>query len=246
MKHDFLRIAHRGASGARPENTLVAFERALEIGVDMLELDVHLTADGAPIVIHDDTLERTTNGTGPVKARALAELRRLDAGGWFDPAYGGERLPTLDEVLDLARGRAEVDIELKTHPEPYPGIESTVHRLLGRLGMASEVMVSSFNWDTLERYRALDGRMRLGLLADKPIRSMNDWVDRVGAWSLNLPPMLATGERYEYARSRGLKMIVWTVDDPSFIDFLVDYGVDGIISNHPERLTAPKLGPARA
>lgn len=220
---------------------MAAFERALEIGVDMVEFDVHLAADGVPVVIHDDDLARTTNGRGPVKPRTSAELRALDAGSWFDPAYAGERIPTLAEVLEHCRGRAELDIELKTHPEPYPGIEAAVHRLLGDLDMREDACVSSFNWDTLDRYRALDARMRLGLLADKPIRSMDRWVERVGAWSLNLPPILATGERYDFARARGLRVLVWTVDDPVFMEFLADYGVDGIISNYPERLGELRL-----
>lgn len=243
MTRRCLRIAHRGASGECPENTLAAFRRALEIGVDMIEFDVHLSRDGVPVVIHDDDVRRTAGGgPGLVKDMTLAELRRLDAGAWKDPRFAGERIPTLEETLALCRGRCEVNVELKTHPEPYPGIERAAHDLLGRLGMRADATVSSFNWDTLDRYRALDPEMRLGLLADKPRESIRRRAEAARAWSLNLPPMLATGELYAWAREKGLKILVWTVDDPEFIDFLIDYGVDGVISNRPERVGERRLG----
>src|SRR5436309_263912 len=106
-------VAHRGASALAPENTLAAFRRALEAGAPAVECDVHLTADGAPIVIHDARVDRTTNGTGEVASLTLAALRALDAGGWFDPRFAGERLPTLEETLAIAAGRSRVFVELK-------------------------------------------------------------------------------------------------------------------------------------
>lgn len=242
MTRRCLRIAHRGASGECPENTLAAFGRALEIGVDMVEFDVHLSKDGVPVVIHDDDVRRTTDGRGLVKDLTLAELRALDAGSWKDARFAGERIPTLEETLALLAGRCEANVELKTHPEPYPGIEQAVHDLLGRMGMRGAVTISSFNWDTLDRYRALDPAMRLGLLTDKSRASLPRRAEALGAWSLNLVPMLATGELFAWAKERGIKILVWTVDDPEFIAFLIDYGVDGVISNRPERVGEGRLG----
>src|SRR5918912_617430 len=117
-------VGHRGAMGHCPENTLASFERGLDLGADWVELDVHLSRDGALVVIHDETLERTTNGAGLVKDHDLAELRRLDAGAWFGPEFAGQRLPTLDEALAWAVRRGLVlDVELKNGPVFYPGLE---------------------------------------------------------------------------------------------------------------------------
>ena len=118
-------VGHRGAMGHCPENTLASFERGLELGADWIELDVHLSRDDALVVIHDETVDRTTNGHGAVRDHTLAELKALDAGGWFGPEYAGQRIPTLDEVLAWARQRDTiVDIEIKNAPVYYAGIEA--------------------------------------------------------------------------------------------------------------------------
>ncbi|HEV8663384.1 MAG TPA: glycerophosphodiester phosphodiesterase family protein, partial [Candidatus Methylomirabilis sp.] len=123
-----LNIAHRGASADAPENTLPAFEAALAAGADALELDVHLAADGAIVVIHDITLARTTSGRGFVGRHTLADLKRLDAGSWFGARFAGTAIPTLEEVVTLARGRARLFVELKAGSDFYPGIEGAVVR----------------------------------------------------------------------------------------------------------------------
>src|SRR3712207_1869075 len=119
-------IGHRGAAGYAPENTMVSFERALALRADAIELDVHPTKDGSLVVIHDPTLDRTTSGHGPVVEHTLAEIRALDAGSWFHPSFKDERVPTLDEVLDWARRRTPVVIEIKQGPVFYPGVEELV------------------------------------------------------------------------------------------------------------------------
>src|ERR1700681_4503232 len=122
-------VGHRGAMGHRPENTLASFEHALELGADWIELDVHLTRDGALAVIHDESVDRTTDGHGLVRDHSLLELKLLDAGAWFGPGFVGERVPTLDEVLEFARARnTVVDIEIKNAPIFYAGIEEAVVR----------------------------------------------------------------------------------------------------------------------
>src|SRR5688572_11167984 len=120
-------VGHRGAMGYRPENTLASYEHALELGADWIECDVHLSRDGVPVVIHDETLDRTTNGHGLVRDHSLAELKRLDAGAWFGAEYAGERLLTLHELLEWARARdTVVDVEVKNAPLYYDGIEAKV------------------------------------------------------------------------------------------------------------------------
>src|SRR5919109_869691 len=158
-------IGHRGAMGYCPENTRVSFERALALGADWIELDVHLTRDGVLAVMHDDRVDRTTNGHGFVKDLSSAELRRLDAGAWYAPEYAGERVPTLDEVLVWARGRGTVvDIEIKNVPMYYAGIESAVVKALDKTGMAEQVIVISFDHRAVQRVKELDSRIVTGVL----------------------------------------------------------------------------------
>jgi len=121
-----LNIAHRGASAFAPENTMAAFEKAIELGADVIELDLHLTRDNEIVVIHDDTLDRTTDGSGPVHQRSLGELMRLDAGRWFGEGFAGQRIPRLAEVLDRFAGRVPLALEIKAGSTFFPGIEEKV------------------------------------------------------------------------------------------------------------------------
>src|SRR5438105_301115 len=151
-------IGHRGAMGHCPENTMASFERALELGADWIELDVHLSRDSELIVIHDETLERTTNGHGLVCDHTLAELEQLDAGN-------GQRIPTLGEVLDWAgRMNSVVDIEIKNAPLYYPGIEQAVVSALDRSQMTEQVIVISFDHSAVQRVKSLDSRVVTGVL----------------------------------------------------------------------------------
>src|SRR5438552_3727229 len=136
---------HRGNAAEFPENTLAAFTSALDLGVDVIECDVHLSADGALPVIHDHLLNRTTNGSGLVRDLTLAELKHLDAGSWRGAAFAGERIPALEEVLALARDRAGVAIEIKNLPLAYPGIERAVVEAVAAAGMRPHVVVISFD-----------------------------------------------------------------------------------------------------
>src|ERR1700680_1196286 len=158
-------VGHRGAMGHRPENTFASFEHALELGADWIELDVHLTRDGALAVIHDESVDRTTDGHGLVKDHTLAELKRLDAGAWFGPEFAGQRIPALDEVLIWAReGNTVVDIEIKNAPIYYAGIEEAVVESLDRAGMAEQVIVISFDHRSVQRTKALETRIVTGVL----------------------------------------------------------------------------------
>src|SRR5437868_4519466 len=157
-------VGHRGAMGHCPENTFASFERGLQLGADWIEMDVHLSRDGALIVIHDETLDRTTNGRGYVKDHTLAELKRLDAGN-------GERIPTLHEVLDWAKNRkAILDIEIKNAPVYYDGIESKVVDALDSSGMTERSVVISFDHQAVKRVKELDARVVTGVLyAARPV-----------------------------------------------------------------------------
>ncbi|MFC4808851.1 glycerophosphodiester phosphodiesterase [Paenibacillus sp. GCM10023250] len=230
-------VAHRGCSGTAPENTLAAFKLALEEpGIAIIELDVHLSKDGVPVVIHDHTLERTTNGAGRVDAHTLEELRGLDAGGKFAPAFAGERIPTLEEVLELAKGRCVLHIELKMLAQEYAGIEEKVIALVQRHGMEQEVVLSSFNHDSMKLAHELDPSIATGLIfLGKPLL-LAEQLRYAGAASLSMHHAFLTRELADEMAELGIDLGVWTVNDPALLARIAaDYPGMRITTDYPER-----------
>lgn len=238
-------IAHRGASGTRPENTLTAFRRAVELGAAMIELDVQLTRDRAVIVLHDWTLERTTDGTGPPGARALDEIRRLDAGRWFDPAFAGERVPTLAEVLETVP--LPVNVELK--PVGDEGLEAGALAVAGAAGALDRVVFSSFDGSALDRLRACSPGASIAVLwEDAPLPEGLRRAERVGARALHLRKDTVTPASVAAARGAGLAVRVWTVNEQADFARLEAMGVDGVFTDFPERflhITGPGVAVTR-
>jgi len=225
-------IAHRGASGTSPENTLAAFRRAVEIGADMIELDVQLTRDGAVVVIHDYTLERTTSGVGAVHETVLADLRRLDAGSWFAPAFGGERVPTLAETLDAVP--LPINVELK--PVGPGELEARALAVVEEAGALRRTIFSSFAMDALERVRARSAAAQLAVLWEtERVEDAVAWARRVGARALHLRKDTTTPRALEAAASAQLAVRVWTVNDQAEMQRLAAAGVGGIFTDFPER-----------
>jgi len=225
-------IAHRGASGTRPENTLCAFRRAAELGAPMVELDVQLTRDGEVVVIHDLTLERTTDGRGPVRQKTLAELRALDAGAWFGPSFAGEQVPTLAEVLHAIP--LAVNVELK--PAGDEGLEARVLAVVEAAGALERVVFSSFDGAALERLRACSVRASLAVLWEyESIPDAVRRVERVSARALHLRKEAATPEALAIARGAGLPVRVWTVNAPAEFNRLAAANVKGVFTDFPER-----------
>jgi glycerophosphoryl diester phosphodiesterase len=228
-----LKIGHRGAMGYAPENTLASFARALELGVDGIELDVHLCRSGETVVIHDSRVNRTTNGRGKVREMTIRELRELDAGN-------GEHLLTLEEVLDFVDHRAFIDIELKAEGVAGP-VALTVDRYIESRGWKPEqFMITSFDHHELLRCHRLVPRIPFGpLLAAKPL----DYARMAQAMKAGgiMPFFEFLDEQFvQDAHQRGLKVITWTVDRPDDIKKVMEMGVDGIISNFPDRLSGLK------
>jgi len=220
--------AHRGASAEAPENTLAAFRRAVAAGADGIELDVHLCADGVPVVIHDETLERTTDGAGAVAAQPLAALARLDAGGWFAPQFYGEKLPTLAATLHLLAGRLRLNLEVKDaraggavlellrhFPQAEAVVSSFDHRLLAHLRHLAPDLPLAVLLDSGDWHRALARAAALRACAFHP---QVDLVSR---------PLLAACRRLD------LPVYVWTVDDPGLARSLARSGVAGLFTNDP-------------
>ncbi|HWP35236.1 MAG TPA: glycerophosphodiester phosphodiesterase family protein [Thermodesulfobacteriota bacterium] len=246
-------IAHRGASAYAPENTLAAFRAAIALGADMLELDVQLTADRRLAVIHDQAIDRTCDGRGFVAEMTLAELQRFDAGLWWGPGFAGERIPALEEVLALARGRVAVNIEAKVpagEPAEGSGREALAEALVAALAEAGSgltVLVSSFDAGVLRRLRARAPALTLGLLCEARIEGPAGFrpgrlapylalAAELGAVSLH-PYWRFTGPRLvDAAHAAGLRVYPWTVNRERDLRRLIAIGVDGIITDRPDRL----------
>jgi glycerophosphoryl diester phosphodiesterase len=228
--------AHRGNSAEFPENTLAAFQSALDLGVDVIECDVHLSADGALPVIHDHLVDRTTSGRGLVRDQTMAELKALDAGSWKDPRFAGERVPTLSEVLALARGRAGVAIEIKNLPLSYRGIERAVVAAVGEANMVDQVIVIAFDHRSVRRIRELDAGLLTGVLeASRPVDPLRLMAD-AGAevfcphWGAIDP------ETAEELHAAGKLIGVWTVDDPVSLAWSKALPANAIYTNRPREI----------
>lgn len=223
--------AHRGASGHAPENTLVALERACELGADMAEVDVQQTADGRLVLFHDATLGRTTNGAGPFSGRTLAELRTLDAGAWFGPTFGGERIPTLDEAMALVRGRLALNLELKISGPTFDLLDH-VCAAITAADFAEHCVVTSFAHELIDELSARAPGFAVGRIIDRRAGLCEAWRTRCDV--LSLEKSLPAPAVIEYAAAAGKAIHAWTVNDPLEMGDLADLGVGGIITNYPD------------
>jgi glycerophosphoryl diester phosphodiesterase len=235
-------IAHRGASGTCPENTLAAFRQAVAFGATMIELDVQLTRDDAVVVLHDDTLDRTTDGRGLLRRKTLADVRRLDAGAWFAPEFAGERVPTLAEVLrDVA---VAINVELKSGADD--GLEARALDLVQAAGAGGRVVWSSFDWPRLERLRRLDSSAEVAVLCARTRRARAlDCVRRVGARALHVRNGADTPAWIAAGHDAGLLVRVWTVNSQAHFSRLASAGADAVFTDFPERFLQPVRAPGR-
>ena len=232
-----MRIAHRGASGWAPENTLAAVEKALEIGVDLVEIDLRLSADGHAAVIHDRTVDRTTDGTGIVETLTRDEIQKLDAGSWFGQEFSGERVPFFEDVLDLVGRRALVLVEAKTDE----AAEQAATIIRTRRAQ-SRVIIQSFSATAIRTVNRLDRRIPTAFLmmgSEAALRRKTGVVKRVlklGANALCLRYSATQPELVEIFLKRAMGVWVWTVDEEADMRAMVEMGVGGIITNWPDRL----------
>lgn len=229
-------IAHRGASGTRPENTLASFRRAMEIGADYIELDVRPTSDGIAIIMHDASVNRTTDGAGLVSDLTRAQLELFDAGAWFAPEYAGERVPTLSEVIDLTGDRIPLSLEIKAS-----GVEEQAVAAI-RESKHPDSFISSFGEDILRGVREIDPHLPLELLVgDAPsspggIREVLLRAQELDARIVAPPYGEITRELVAAAAEAGLALVCWTVDSRDDMRRMLDLGVRAITTNYPEIL----------
>jgi glycerophosphoryl diester phosphodiesterase len=230
-------VAHRGASGHAPENTMAAFKRAVELGARFIETDLHLTRDAQFVAIHDQTLDRTTNGHGAVRDCTLAELNKLDAGMWFDRQFAGERIPTLEEVLAFA-SEHDVVFYLELKYEAAWGMHHALAAAIQGSGNAARTIVISFDLGTLKGLRQLDTSAMMGLLVEEVRPDLVKAAVGVGARQLCPRWDLVTRDLVEQAHQADLQVVTWTLDEAGQMRAAIDAGVDGIMTDFPDRLRA--------
>ncbi len=246
-------LGHRGASGEAPENTLAAFARAAELGVGF-ELDVTLCATGEVVVLHDDTVDRTTDGSGAARALSLEALRELDAGAWFGAEHLGQRVPTLDEVLTAFAGRVPINIELKTTDE-RDALAAAVVRSVLAAGAVDSVFVTSFDPYLLEAVAARAPELRRGQItatfrdADlSPVQKLalrGMWLNgRSQPDLISMEHVRLTRRRVRRLKRRGYTVLAWTVNDLAEVDRLLALGVDGVMTDDPAVVLAHLGGAA--
>jgi glycerophosphoryl diester phosphodiesterase len=231
----FMVIAHRGASSYAPENTLGAFDLAIQMGVTHIELDVHATRDDHIVVIHDDTVDRTTSGSGPVTSHTLAALKALDAGSWFDRNFSGERVPTFDEVLERYRGRAHIHTEIKGHSAHLS--QRTVD-LVRRHGMVEHITITSFQKTRLEETRAYAPELPTGWLVAEAGDVVIAQARELGLTQLCPRAHAVTPEMVDRLHAAGLVVRAWGVATEDLMRQVVKAGADGMTVNFPDKLIA--------
>jgi glycerophosphoryl diester phosphodiesterase len=235
-----LNIGHRGAMASAPQNTLAAFRKAVEFGADGVELDVHLSKDVVVVVIHDFYVDRTTDGTGRVAQKTLAELKALDAGEKFSPEFAGERIPTLSKVFDVLEGKLLVNVELKAPDRSRDtSLVAPVLEVVREHGMERRVLFSSFNSHVLRAMKQLAPDIPIGLLyaPDSPMYARRAWLDPFEPHEARNPHYsLLTGPIVRWYHGRGLRINTWTVNEPDEMRRLIEAGVDAIITNKPDVL----------
>lgn len=234
--------AHRGASGYAPENTLSAFKKALEMGAQGIELDVQFSKDGVVMVMHDDTLDRTTNGSGRVESHTLEELKKLDAGSWFSSNYIGEKIPTLEEVIKILPKEFKLNIEFKPDKKNAKKIAKEVYKILEKHNYSKNVILSSFYHETLKHYRELDNDIPMGMLFEFDMIDICSYAKNSGInpVSLNIAKEFVDKEFISDAYTNNLKVAVYTVNEMSKLKELLEIGADEIFCNYPDILKQNK------
>ena len=217
-------IAHRGASAEIPGNTISAFKKAIEIGADMIELDVHASKDGYLVVIHDATVDETTNGTGEVSQLTLTELKELIV-------EDIERIPTLEEVFQLAKGKIDINIEIKAE-----NIEEKVVELVRKYELENHVLISSFNLEAIKKVKEIAPELSTAALFSTPVENVLEVLKDCKADAINPFFVMVSEEFVEQMHNAGYKIYPWTVDDEDMMQYLIELEVDGIITDVPEIL----------
>lgn len=232
-KKNILVIAHRGASGYAPENTLASMKKAIEMKADMSELDVQETADGKMIILHDGSLKRTTGVDKNIWETNYADLKGLDAGSWFSEEYKGESIPTLQEVIDLVKGKMKLNIELKTNKHEKKLAERTL-KIVEDNNFLDQVVFTSFKFAEADKVKELNPKAKVGYLFSKLPKDVDVFTANIDVLSAKYK--LVDAEFVKKAKANGKEVVVWTVNKPEDMKRMIELGVDAIITNYPDIL----------
>lgn len=229
--------AHRGASGYYPENTITSFEKAIELGCTGIETDVQMTKDGVLVLIHDEMVNRTTNGAGFVKDYTFSELSKLDASSWFSKEFKGLRIPTLEELIYLTKGTdIMLNIELKTGVIQYNGIEEKVINTLYEHNMQNSIILSSFNHYSMAKCKSISNEIKTGLLYMEGLYQPEKYARTVNADALHPYYYAINKDLIGIIKNADIMINVFTVNDINYMKYFYENGVDGIITNYPDKL----------
>lgn len=230
-------IAHRGASSTFPENTLAAFRKVVQLPVDGVELDVHLTKDRHLVVIHDETINRTSNGKGYIKDMTLAQLRQYDYGSWFDDKFCGERIPTLREVLQLfIHSHHQIHIELKTDVFSYEGIEELVLREVLTYGMEKRVVISSFNHESIQHVIELAPYIKVAALFSDLLVDYLAYAREIPVKEFHVSKSCARQQPVKQLVQAGFPVRVYTVNKVEDMEYFEKLGAEAIFTDKPEKM----------
>jgi glycerophosphoryl diester phosphodiesterase len=224
-----LKIGHRGAAGYEPENTLVAFQKALEMDVEGIELDVHLSSDGHLIVIHDETIDKTTNGNGFVNALSLSELKSFRT-------EKEQQIPTLGEVLNLVNRQCFINIELKGNATAQPVVALIERYFLDKNWKYTDFLISSFDWSALREVRLLNSKIPIGVLTQTDLDLAIAFATFIQAETIHPCFHLLSKEKTIEMQKKGFQVLAWTVNEAEDIQKIKSFEVNGIISDFPERI----------
>lgn len=240
-------IGHRGASGYAPEHTFASWDLALEMGVDYIEQDLQMTSDGVLVVMHDNTLDRTTSGAGEVMSRTFEEVQELDAGSWFDAQFAGARVPSLRQVFERYGREVNYYIETK-NPEEAPGMEEELLELIHEFDLRSgaverrQVLIQSFSTDSLRKIQRMDPQLPLIQLIPKEYTSehIQRLMPEISRFAVGIGPARTSVDSglVNAAHALGVDVHPYTVNDVAEMERLIDLGVDGMFSDFPDRLKA--------
>ena len=224
-----LKIGHRGVKGYEPENTLISFQKALDMQVDGIELDVHLSADGELIVIHDETINRTTDGSGPVNTLSLRELKQFRINDYHE-------IPLLSEVFDLVNQNCFINIELKSYESADKVVELIEHYVSEKNWQYDHFIVSSFDWNALQQVRFLNDKIQIGVLTETDLDLALAFAKFIQAKSIHPHFHLLDKENVPKTQQKGVQVFPWTINETEDIEKIKSFNVNGIITDFPNRI----------
>jgi glycerophosphoryl diester phosphodiesterase len=231
-----INYAHRGASGYYPENTVLSFEKAIELGCSGIETDVQMTKDGVLVLIHDEMVNRTTDGVGFVKDYTYSDLAKLDGASWFSNDFKGLRIPTIDELIYLVKDRnIIINFEVKTGIVQYEGIEEKLINTIYKYNLQDRVILSSFNHYSMVKCKEISSEIKTGLLYMEGLYKPEQYAKSVGADALHPNFYALNNELIKIIKTAGIGINTFTVNDANYMKYFYQAGVDGIITNYPDK-----------